>query len=264
MVYSVWCAGVISPPWEGWKFGVRSRVLYPGGQSDSLLVLLFKMASEVADLYIRVSAAPAWVRHLLVTLSGRLCHPGTVSPVPGLKTQPGNSESGRTRVGMAFADPSPLSLQNCCCWGEVGARSSGGKAGANRASSFLGEGQDGAFRCLWSRPPAQVGPKRTARDRALGTRVVGGAQQLRIGSSDVRPLPRHGVVGDRLGDITGYRHTLLCAFQTSGAEFPPLLARRFQVKSHAGFCDLDVFLGAPLELGGRFALSPAQPFHFLT
>lgn len=88
--------------------------------------------------------------------------PGTASPVPGLKTQLGNSESGRTRVGMAFADPSPLSPQNRCRWGEVGARSIGRNAGANRGSSFFGEGWDGAFRCLWSRPLAQVGPKRTS------------------------------------------------------------------------------------------------------
>ena len=56
----VWCAGVMCPPWEGWKLGVGSHVFMVSEMSHvtgewpegSLLVILFKMASQVVDLCI--------------------------------------------------------------------------------------------------------------------------------------------------------------------------------------------------------------------
>jgi len=53
---------------------------------------------------------------------------------------------------------------------------------------------------------------------------------------------------------------LLCAFLMSGAQQNcPLHKRRFQVKSHTGFCDLDVTLVQALELREWLATSTDRP-----
>lgn len=119
-----------------------------------------------------------------------MCPPRTASCVPGLKIQPGNSESRRARVGIAFADPFPLccsegglSPQNQCRWGKVSAWSISCNSQVYGGSPFHSLGRGGMVlsplgRCLWSHPLVQVGPKGQPVTVLWGLHCLGGAQQL--------------------------------------------------------------------------------------